>query len=642
MNPETVFQALLEMWPELPDLLGPDWPAVRGKVRLTLEKLRSTPDADQWFAPAAELMVILKDHPKTRVRLQAAISEVSRFRGATHRGRNELAVTSARQPSSGSLFARLRYLVRGACDELASLIRYTDISCPGEISVREPRLPVTVRLRVKRSEYTDGLPPVTTPPGPIGVEVDAPDFEVLGPRRQVTTILPNQDSPPLVFDLQPKLPGETRINFDFYSGTQPLGSATVRVKVTPERDPGKPTEVAGAHAVALLPCGEAPDYTMTIAYERRDDGPSLIFTLRRSGGVDRVFPPVPLGEEPLTRARRLFDQLTALSTGVVPGAKEVLGKRLPVPPEEVTRQLKEVGQNLWRSLVPSEFRSVYAAERAAWKDRTLFIFSDEPFFPWELLWPHQVADSEQRGDYWEDDQPWCLTLRLARWLRRKPEGEGHDTPPAILDIRALVCLAPTDSGLAAAQKELALLKKLADEHGWVDLSPPSPTLGAVKDLLEDGGFDWVHAAAHGSLAPVGGEEAFVLWLQGLMPLDPGAIVGRVAHNVQIHRAGFVFNACHSGRLGWSLHRLDGWAHRLIGSGAAVFLAPMWPVSDDRALNFAETFYAELLAGRPIAEAVRQGRLAARRDGDPSWLAYSLYAHPNARLSPAEPCGVLPG
>ena len=58
---------------------------------------------------------------------------------------------------------------------------------------------------------------------------------------------------------------------------------------------------------------------------------------------------------------------------------------------------------------------------------------------------------------------------------------------------------------------------------------------------------------------------------------------------------------------------------------------MWSVTDANALTFAETFYGELLGGATVAEAVRSGRQAARAAGDPTWLAYSVYAHPNARV-----------
>jgi hypothetical protein len=51
--------------------------------------------------------------------------------------------------------------------------------------------------------------------------------------------------------------------------------------------------------------------------------------------------------------------------------------------------------------------------------------------------------------------------------------------------------------------------------------------------------------------------------------------------------------------------------------------------DDGALKFAEAFYTALLAGDCVSDAVRQARLAARSQGDPTWLAYTVFAHPHA-------------
>jgi CHAT domain-containing protein len=95
------------------------------------------------------------------------------------------------------------------------------------------------------------------------------------------------------------------------------------------------------------------------------------------------------------------------------------------------------------------------------------------------------------------------------------------------------------------------------------------------------------------------------------------------------RPGFVFNACHSGRQGWALTNLGGWANRLISNGAGLFIAPMWTVTDEWAFVFAQTFYDELLKGNTVSDAVRKARLVTRTAGDPTWLAYTVYAHPNA-------------
>jgi CHAT domain-containing protein len=105
----------------------------------------------------------------------------------------------------------------------------------------------------------------------------------------------------------------------------------------------------------------------------------------------------------------------------------------------------------------------------------------------------------------------------------------------------------------------------------------------------------------------------------------------IAHAIRQQRPAFVFNACEVGHQGWAINGLGGWASRLIGAGAGLFLAPLWPVDDYAAYRFTTTLYQSLLSGKTIAEAVRQARLESRRAGDPTWLAYSLYAHPNASV-----------
>jgi CHAT domain-containing protein len=97
------------------------------------------------------------------------------------------------------------------------------------------------------------------------------------------------------------------------------------------------------------------------------------------------------------------------------------------------------------------------------------------------------------------------------------------------------------------------------------------------------------------------------------------------------------NACDSGRLGVGLTGLDGWAEAFIagdGGKAGVFIGSVWQTTDELASQFAAVFYERLLAGDPLAEAMRQARAAVRRFGDATYLSYTLYANPKVRAARA--------
>ena len=158
------------------------------------------------------------------------------------------------------------------------------------------------------------------------------------------------------------------------------------------------------------------------------------------------------------RATELYRTIASLVDAEDPVAQAVLGKRLRIPADDVDRSIKKLGQTLWKHLIPDELKALYAAERAAWADKTLLIQSDEPHLPWELVWPYDA-----RGQ-WQDDVPWCCTLHMTRWLRKDSRGNGNETPPGELSLGRLAVLAPTYAllpNLQGAQQEQALLLELA-------------------------------------------------------------------------------------------------------------------------------------------------------------------------------------
>ena len=60
------------------------------------------------------------------------------------------------------------------------------------------------------------------------------------------------------------------------------------------------------------------------------------------------------------------------------------------------------------------------------------------------------------------------------------------------------------------------------------------------------------------------------------------------------------------------------------------------MTDKAALAFAQAFYEGLAQGFPLGKATLQARLRVRErhPNDPSWLAYSCFADPMARIGSA--------
>lgn len=615
MPDDTTIAALLAIWDELPALAGEQWPALESQLKALLEQFDAEPDRKARDEISLSIQQALEVVPAVLDRFDDEFVRLSQEGQDRVRGR----------------FAFQIDKILGRADRSArTFTRYTDISCPRRVWIETKRISVVVRLTVQPSLYSEATEQLSVQSeAPVSVRLDAPGFDVLSSAEQATPILSEADSPPLVFDLCPRRVGHTHLTCDFFQAGNPIGTASVPIEITASEI----SETSEAHPGPSLHGGggvEAPDFILYITYERFLTPPALSFELRTAGGVGQKFAPIPLQGTPEAYAAQIYRRLTVLTDRSDPTTQAVLGQLRTLDPKDAEERLQEEGQSLWHDLIPLELQARYAAEREQWRDRSLLIVSDEPYLPWELLWPYDPQGK------WVDDEPLCLRMRLARWLRREPQGTATYEPGPTLRLQSLAVLAPSDSGLPAAQRERAFLATLIKKHNLKDASPTQLTRTAVKRLLENGEYTWVHVAAHGNFYPEDPDGESAIWLEGDQPLTSKAIIGAVENYVREHRPAFVFNACEVGRQGWAITGLGGWASRLIGAGAALFLAPLWIVNDGAALKFSKAVYQSLLAGQTVAEAIRQGRLAARREGDPTWLAYSLYAHPNARIVKLEP------
>ena len=179
---------------------------------------------------------------------------------------------------------------------------------------------------------------------------------------------------------------------------------------------------------------------------------------------------------------------------------------------------------------------------------------------------------------------------------------------------------------------------------WPQSQGVEATSNGVRDFLVERApdCDLIHFACHGEA-----KQAAVLSSDLVMRgIERGGeivddLLGQEAVSVNAafgpeSPSGMVFiNACQTGRPGEGIAGVMGFADSFIrpmsGQGVSAFVGALWSVDDSLALTFADTFYDRFLGGDTLVESSRQARRACQDRQDFTWLAYSVYGHPFARV-----------
>ncbi|HET7277984.1 MAG TPA: CHAT domain-containing protein, partial [Dermatophilaceae bacterium] len=296
-------------------------------------------------------------------------------------------------------------------------------------------------------------------------------------------------------------------------------------------------------------------------------------------------------------------------------------------PTVFMHRLQDIGSSLFEQLFPEELQAVL------WKNRNrlaeMILVADEPYLPWELVHLKPPKGPRQA-------KPMFLgQLGLVRW---QPVGWPRSTLRARSGRVFAICptyLDPAFAGTDTTVEQQFLVQKLAASllKGERDL----------RSLLRRGGFDLLHFAGHG-LAD-GTDIANAKIVLGGRRTRKGEVIAQyltstaVAENARLRGEDgngplVVLNACQVGRGGRQLSTLGGFANAFLSAGAAAFVSSVWSIGDRPATEFVTTLYTELLAGKTIGAAAVSAREQARKAGDATWLAYVVYARPDARLNTA--------
>jgi CHAT domain len=362
---------------------------------------------------------------------------------------------------------------------------------------------------------------------------------------------------------------------------------------------------------------DSPDLQLVILEERTGGGVDLSFRVTAAdpdlGENWAPYGPVTLRVEPSRFFREFYEDLesqrdSSPSEGSIPR-----WSRQGSSPMNAERRLATKGLRLFREILPRELQTRLWELRA--RVRTVLLQSEEPWIPWELC---KLQGRE--GGRIVEGPFFAEAFDLGRWQ------PGVGIRPSIT-MNNIALVQPSDSGLKGAHEEASYVQSLSQEGRRVDRV--AATMLEVQAAMADARHDVWHFTGHGIHCDEDPERSAIVLERGerLLSEDLSGVVGNLglAHP-------FVFlNACQIARGGDSLAGLGGWASAFLRQGASAFLGASWEIDDQAALGFARGVYSRLLEGEPIGRAVREARIAVRRAGDPSWLAYALFAHPGAKV-----------
>jgi hypothetical protein len=576
------------IYEDLPRLAAAEWPDYERQLLLLLGQLRQ-PHVDQELVRVQVLALLGKSQRIHRRWLDTA----------TRGGFNDLTL----QGVGGDWLAAL-------LQPAQPVTRYTDLRCPGQVALGR-EFQVTVRLTLRpHAESRDAQNLSVAPGKPVTVEIDAPAFTVTEGNSRAIAIPDDRDSDWAVFGLKALTGGPAEVRLRFWQGGSYLGQARCDVLVVEH-----PVTTQTQRQPALpLAFGVGATPPKRILFVHAASG-ALHFSLYVDGApVETSLSPMPFDETSARYMRRRYaalDDWAKRSAGDTLDAKKVAG------------DAEGLGNLLWNDLIPVNLKNLWLDEWNDWAKEPLLVVSDEAHIPWELVWPNE-------GNV---KLPWGVYGPMSRWLGVDALHPIRSGPSERISLTPWAGLFPQDTGISFLAEEAAILRRLLATDG--ERTPSVPHRQAVLDLLAAGECGWLHASTHGLLDPGGEAEGASLLLEGDERLEPEVLV-RTAVRTGLDKShpGVFWHICHGATGGWSLTGVGGWANRLIGGGASLFLAPQWTITDKAALRFSETFYSQLTAadGTGVAVAVQQARLSAREEaGDPSWLAYALYAHPCATV-----------
>ena len=451
------------------------------------------------------------------------------------------------------------------------LVRITLIALPGSAPPKEP-----------------GIPPSGTT---VTITVSAPGLVALGDLEQDLAVPFADDSEPVLFGFMAARAGLHWVDVRAYAGGTFLGELALQVSVETGAQLAE-----GRSRVAVLTGLASEPGEVTLQVSRTVGGYSFQLL------SDAPYPVVltdRLAGDPARVVAKIAAELKAMARSQSPYAA----------PAHARNRLRALGTELWADVVPEAVRRQFWAQRD--RIELLTIASDMDTVPWELIYPVDLANE---NGFLVEQFP----------VVRRVFGQGR-TRSLRLDSGAAYLVPPRSP--ADALDEVRTLRGIL---------PANVTDRGVREGLTDV-FELLDAMP--SVLHFAGHDAFTDEAGPVINLDGGPLrPDDLAYARQKRAFSAIsplvfFNGCRTAGEIAGFTQMNGWAEKFMSAGAGAFIGSLWAVRSSSARLFAEEFYRSLIQGRqPLGIASLRARQAIAADsGDPTWLAYTVYGNPSARV-----------
>ena len=427
---------------------------------------------------------------------------------------------------------------------------------------------------------------------------------------KLTLMIPADIGKKLLFQLNPLEIGTGEFHVYAMLDSKEIGSMRLEVEVrapaTVKEEPPRTVPVNIQQPIELIPASTEPDLLIQILASVPGEELQFFITAQ-DPEIDckaRPFGPVPLAIDPFNYFHEFFKKIDELEIDTDEKAHIAV------------EQMKKKGGDLYTSLLPGDLRELIWAFRD--KITTVLINSNEPWVPWEMCF---LSGLHNRSVV--SDQFLCERFDITRWIPG-----GHS--PSLINVSKAAFIVPEHSGLEYSEKERRALVELFKAQGKETRNIDARYL-AIDQALKSGHFSVIHFSGHGNAGDTPSPLSSRILLNDEQFYKPEDISGEVL-NLRKARPLVFLNACQGGKMNMNITGLGGWAEKFLSASASVFIGAYWSVGDEHAYKFAVEFYTRLFEGKTVARATREARLVLRESGDPTWLAYTVFANPHAKLT----------